>query len=63
MSEKESEGAILPETVAEHFGFKDKNGEFVNGALFTSLVDLNDEGKSFEEIANVIESNPKGMFV
>lgn len=29
----------------------------------TSLVDLNDNGKSFSEIADIIESEPEGLFV
>jgi hypothetical protein len=49
----------LPSAVKEWAGIKTVQGEFGD----ISLAELNDQGKSFEEIAKVIESSPDGLFV
>lgn len=46
--------AVPDETVIEWAGMKTRNPSF-DGA--NNLVDLNDSGKTFEEIADVIEQN------
>lgn len=49
----------LPAKVQAWFGFRDSGGRYG----LDSLVNLNDScGKTFAEIADVIESQPKGMF-
>lgn len=56
----------LPIRVREFFGFSDAGGLFYpNGKdkMASSLVALNDSGgKTFAEIADVIESRPEGLF-
>ena len=49
---------IMPDEVAEWFGFYSRNGLYEKG----SLVKLNDGGESFETIASLIESEPEGLF-
>lgn len=51
--------AYLPKPVQDWFGFEEKSGWFND----TSLSVLNDGGKSFAEIADIIESEPEGLFV
>ena len=57
----------LPEKVMEWFGFETDIGDYgtidENGPHVNSLTELNDFDKmSFIDIANVIESEPEGMF-
>ena len=57
--------AYLPLEVMNYYGFVDQTGSFENpdGINFRiSLSSLNDMKTTFEEIANIIESEPKGMF-
>lgn len=49
----------LPETVMEWAGLRDECGE-INSTF--SLTGQNDAGKSFNEIADIIESEPEGLF-
>lgn len=49
----DGEAAWLPNSVVNWSGMKDDNGMFGDD----SLVHMNDSGKSFEEIAEVIEKN------
>lgn len=49
----------LPEEVMNYLGLKSPYGNFRGG----SLAALNDVGTSFNEIADLIESKPKGLFV
>lgn len=49
----------LPDEVKKWLGFKDSSGGFGKDG---SLIDLNDSGKTFAEIADVIESEPEGLF-
>lgn len=55
---------LLPPTVKEWYGFSSEAGRFEDAvAYFTCLTDLNDcGGLSFEDIADVIESAPGGLF-
>lgn len=50
------EDCFIPESVKKWAGLESGNGafEYKNGES-TSLVSLNDEGKSFKQIANIIE--------
>ncbi|HTV69288.1 MAG TPA: hypothetical protein VMF90_12195 [Rhizobiaceae bacterium] len=58
-------GNLSPfDSVREFYGIRDEDGGFystVDG--HASLVDANDEGVSFSEIAGIIESEPEGLFV
>jgi hypothetical protein len=49
----------LPLVVREAFGIRDTLGEYKSGALYLH----NDAGKSFKQIAAIIERKPKGLFV
>ncbi len=58
----------LPEDVAEYYGFRTQEGAFwidgPAGTDFATLIDLNDSAKkSFAEIADVIEAEPRGLFI
>lgn len=49
--------------VQNWLGLKSPTGSFFTGeGNCMSLSALNDDGSSFEEIANIIESEPKGLF-
>jgi hypothetical protein len=49
----------LPERVRKWLGLTYSNGEWNTPS---GLSDMNDAGKSFQEIAVVIKSEPKGLF-
>ncbi len=50
----------LPDSVMDFYGFDTSVGGFGGG----SLAQLNDYvGYSFEDIADLIDSNPKGLFI
>jgi hypothetical protein len=51
--------AWLPKPVREWLGFGSDDGNYKG----SSLTSDNDTGKSFIEIADIIESEPKGLFV
>ena len=58
--------AVMPEEVMEYYGFTTSLGLFTEPGTrhSTTLACLNDEDKlSFDEIANIIESEPEGMFI
>jgi hypothetical protein len=62
----EEQLAFLPLKVREWIGMNNNEGQFVTRytlALPSSLTSLNDSGKSFNEIADVIESRPKNLFL
>ena len=47
----------------EFVGLRKPSGDFTNEIWgLTSLADLNDDGKRFKTIANIIESEPPGLF-
>lgn len=59
-----SEAYNLPVAVRDFFGFK-YGGEFNEDLAdhdADSLIQLNDNGASFAEIADIIESEPEGLF-
>ena len=55
---------ILSRNVANRLGMKTKDGKIILDGTETSLVFLNDKrGKSFAEIADIIETNADQLFV
>ena len=48
--------------VREWIGLSSGNGGFEETGGDNSLTELNDQGKSFSEIAGIIESQPVGLF-
>ena len=64
LSDKESNGFTLPATIVEFYGLTDNVGTFISNYIECSLMDLNDyDKKSFQWLADFIESNPEGLFV
>jgi hypothetical protein len=53
--------AVLPPLVQVWLALTSESGDF--GSYYESLTELNDNGKTFDEIASVIESEPDGLFV
>ena len=53
--------SVLPETVRGWLGLESVEGAILNGEGF-SLTYRNDNGYSFEKIADIIESTPTGLF-
>jgi hypothetical protein len=54
----------LSYTVLQWAGLNGSCGEFINSkGNDTSLAAYNDKGKSFKQIADIIESKPEGLFV
>ena len=51
--------SVLPKLVKEWLGLCAYDGSYQDNN--TSLIDLNDEGASFNEIANIIESEPEDL--
>jgi hypothetical protein len=49
----------LPTKVTDWVGLSHDNASFYDNAL----TSMNDRGSSFEDIANIIESEPAGLFV
>ena len=65
---------FLPEDVMEWLGLSHVQGKFFNrvetsGGLLTglkednSLTDMNDNDSTFEDIAKIIEEEPRGLFI
>lgn len=58
--------STLPQTVSKWAGLQDNSGSYYsNDATYsiTSLIDLNDTDRwKFKKIADLIESNPDGLF-
>jgi len=53
----------LSVTVLHWAGLNDFLGGFINSkGTETSLAEYNDNGKSFKQIADIIESKPEGLF-
>ena len=55
------ETLYLPDIVRRWLGLTDNTGSF--GDRGDSLMSMNDRGYSFEELADFIETKPKGLFV
>lgn len=53
----------LPQDLQDIIGLKDEDGKVILEDETTSLVELNDEYRSFEFIAEVIENNKDQLFV
>ena len=54
----------LSDTVVQWAGLNGTRGEFVNSrGTEVSLAGYNDGGRTFKEIADIIESKPEGLFV
>ena len=53
----------LPEAVQRWLSLKENNGSYQDLFLHRSLSIDNDTGKTFAEIADIIESAPEGLFV
>jgi hypothetical protein len=49
------EDGNLPKQVKEYYGFRDKLGSFLEKGVEESLTTLNDQGKTFKQIAQKIE--------
>lgn len=49
--------------VRDFFGLRDEIGTFDDGSdILPCLASKNDDGKTFTEIADIVESEPKGLF-
>lgn len=60
--ETEIATGLLPHAVRQYFGLTTTCGRYFIDGRMTSLCDANDAGGlSFEQIADIIESNPKGL--
>jgi hypothetical protein len=53
----------LPEEVSDYFGFSNHCGTFKRNGELTNLASLNDDGFTFEQLADIIESEPEGLCV
>lgn len=51
-----------PERVMNWLGLEESNGGYYEDGVSTSLARKNDCGFTFAEIAEIIESSPKGLF-
>ena len=56
---RENTGGLLPVRVKDALGLTDINGHFDG----SNLARINDRGATFVEIADIIESEPPGLFV
>jgi hypothetical protein len=54
--------SVLSPVVCEWIGFRYVDGEYYIGREQVNLSGQNDRGKTFAEIADIIESEPKGLF-
>lgn len=55
---------VLPDQVIKFLGLKSDDGHFIAaGHIHKTLAAINDAGTSFLEIADIIESEPEGLFV
>lgn len=70
--EYDNSRGTLPEKVRQYFGFSGSDGSYISVPAeqsddcfdeFDALTSKNDHGAAFEEIADIIESNPQGLFV
>jgi len=57
----EYETGILPHKVRRWLGFKGRFGRYVIDEMMFFLADDNDHGVGFEELADIIESEPKEL--
>lgn len=59
----DGEFSRLPIKVQRWLGLTSENGDYCRRLTSTNLIHNNDQGVSFNKIADIIESNPKGLFV
>jgi hypothetical protein len=52
---------VLPQIVSDHLGLSTCYGS-LSKHDYSSLYSMNDNGKTFAEIADIIESKPEGLF-
>ena len=63
VSELNGRTKILPDNVRIAYGFTTQEGHFDEPIdQYTSLLDMNDSGLSFEKIAQILEEEPEGLF-
>ena len=53
-------GGYLTDVICDYYGLSTISGTFDDER---SLAELNDSGKTFNEIADIIESEPPGLFL
>ena len=53
---------ITPDLVTKWLGLNSNTADFILGGECTSLMKLNDAGLTFKEIADIIKSEPEGLF-
>lgn len=54
---------VLPKSVTKWLGLAHPDGQYIDKmSKISGLTDLNDCGATFKEIADLIESEPKGLF-
>ncbi len=59
----DGEKEMLPKVVMNWFGLRRNDGHyFINDVTTSRLVDDNDLRRTFEEIAEIIEAAPQGLF-
>lgn len=61
----EGKSGLLPASVKEWLGLRTDEGAFYDGTPYLShktLTGANDTGDTFEQIADLIESEPDGLF-
>lgn len=58
----DSEKYYMPTSVMKYLNMTTQNGEFLSDDEDRSLSRLNDAGATFCQIADVIDSNPLGLF-
>jgi hypothetical protein len=58
----ESVQGTLPQDVQEWLDLRSDDGTYMDGTRFISLAEMNDNGATFDEIADIIESAPVDMF-
>lgn len=58
----EYEASLLMPPIMHWLGLEDRSGGYVSNSAPRSLASQNDDGKSFSEIADIIEAEPEGLF-
>jgi hypothetical protein len=59
----DTECEVAPEYVMKALGLYDENGTSRTRLTSMMLTDMNDKGKTFEQIADIIEANPENYFL
>lgn len=55
--------ATVPESVEKWLGLNEDTGGYEGEDGYETLTEQNDGGMSFQEIADIIESEPEGLFI